>query len=133
PRGGQGARTVPRPAIDRSVTMRRCLTPARRGRYDETFEKQGRGQSRDRDRGRRHLRPAVHLAGGTGPVGSIVHVTINGERRELTGPLTVAELLRHLAVRPEFVAVELNNDLVTRSRHAETAIASGAVLETLTP
>jgi thiazole synthase len=65
-------------------------------------------------------------------VGSIVHVTINGERRELTGPLTVAELLRHLAVRPEFVAVELNNDLVTRSRHAETAIASGDVLEIVT-
>ena len=30
-------------------------------------------------------------------MGSIVHVTINGERRELPGPLTVAELLRHLA------------------------------------
>jgi thiazole synthase len=65
-------------------------------------------------------------------VGSIVHVTINGERRELTGPLTVAELLRHLAVKPEFVAVELNKDLVTRKRHAETAIAPGDVLEIVT-
>jgi thiazole synthase len=65
-------------------------------------------------------------------VGSIVHVTINGERRELAGPLTVAELLRHLAVKPEFVAVELNTDLVTRRRHAETALASGDVLEIVT-
>ena len=58
-------------------------------------------------------------------MGSIVHVTINGERRELPGPLTVAELLRHLAVKPEYVAVEVNKDLVTRSRHAETAARVG--------
>ena len=88
----------------------------------------------DKDRGRRHLRPAgtAHPAGGIGPVGSIVHVTINGERRDLPGPLTVAELLRHLAVKPEYVAVELNKELVTRSRQAETAIAPGDVLEIVT-
>ncbi len=61
-----------------------------------------------------------------------MHVTINGERRELSGPLTVAELLRHLAVKPEYVAVELNKGLVTRSRQAETAIATGDILEIVT-
>jgi thiazole synthase len=61
-----------------------------------------------------------------------VHVTINGQQRELPGPLTVAELLRHLAVKPEYVAVELNQGLITRSRHAETALASGDVLEIVT-
>ncbi len=61
-----------------------------------------------------------------------MHVTINGERRELPAPLSVAELLRHLAVKPEYVAVELNKDLVTRSRQAETGIASGDVLEIVT-
>jgi thiazole synthase len=65
-------------------------------------------------------------------VGSVVHVTINGERRELFGPLTVAELLRQLAVKPEHVAVELNKGLITRSRHAETAIGAGDVLEIVT-
>jgi thiazole synthase len=65
-------------------------------------------------------------------VGSVVHVTINGERRELPGPLTVAELLRQLAVKPEHVAVELNKGLITRSRHAETAVGSGDVLEIVT-
>jgi thiazole synthase len=65
-------------------------------------------------------------------VGSIVHVTINGERRDVPGPLTVSELLRHLALKPEYVAVELNKDLVTRSRQAETGIASGDVLEIVT-
>ncbi len=61
-----------------------------------------------------------------------VHVTINGERRELDGPLTVAELLRTLGVRPEFVAVERNRDLVARRQHAETSVVSGDVLEIVT-
>ncbi len=45
-----------------------------------------------------------------------MQVIINGEERELPGPLTVAELLRRLGVKPEHVAVEINKDLVTRSR-----------------
>jgi thiazole synthase len=65
-------------------------------------------------------------------VGSIVQVTINGERRDVPGPLSIAELLRHLGVKPEHVAVEVNKDLVTRSRLAETAIAPGDVLEIVT-
>jgi thiazole synthase len=63
---------------------------------------------------------------------SIVQITVNGERCEVPGPLTVAELLQYLAVRPEYVAVEVNQDLVTRSRQAETAIAPGDVLEIVT-
>ncbi len=69
---------------------------------------------------------------GSAVVGSIVHVTINGERRELPGPITVAGLLRHLAVQPEYVAVELNQSLVTRSRHAVTDVSSGDILEIVT-
>jgi thiazole synthase len=65
-------------------------------------------------------------------VGSIVQVTINGERRDVPGPLTIAELLQHLGIKPEHVAVEVNKDLVTRSRQAETAIAPDDVLEIVT-
>ena len=61
-----------------------------------------------------------------------MQVIINGERREVPGPLTVAELLRHLGVKPEHVAVEINKDLVTRSRLGETALATGDVLEIVT-
>ena len=46
---------------------------------------------------------------------SIVQITMNGERHELPGPLSVAELLRHLGLKPEHVAVEVNRGLVTRS------------------
>ncbi|MFO0908310.1 MAG: sulfur carrier protein ThiS [Isosphaeraceae bacterium] len=59
-------------------------------------------------------------------------ITLNGERREVPGGLTVAGLLRHLEVRPEHVAVERNRDLVTRSRHDQTPLTEGDVLEVVT-
>jgi thiazole synthase len=62
----------------------------------------------------------------------MVQITINGETREFPGPLTVVELLRQLGLRPELVAVELNKDLVARSRHAATVLAAGDVLEVVT-
>jgi thiazole synthase len=61
-----------------------------------------------------------------------VTITLNGERRELPGALTVGGLLRHLGVKPEHVAVEINRDLVTRARHEETRLAEGDVLEVVT-
>ena len=63
---------------------------------------------------------------------SSVRITLNGERKELPGPLSVAELVRHLGLKAEHVAVELNKGLVTRSRHAETPVAEGDVLEVVT-
>jgi thiazole synthase len=65
-------------------------------------------------------------------VESIVRVTVNGERREVPGPVSVAGLLQHFGLRPQHVAVEVNKALVPRSRHAETAIAPGDVLEIVT-
>ena len=65
-------------------------------------------------------------------VRSIVQVTINGEPCEVPGPLTIAELLLHLKLKPEHVAVEVNKDLVTRSRQPETKIAPDDVLEIVT-
>jgi thiazole synthase len=65
-------------------------------------------------------------------VESSVRIMLNGERKELPGPLSVAQLLRHLGLRAEHVAVELNKGLVTRSRHDETPVAEGDVLEVVT-
>ena len=63
---------------------------------------------------------------------STLRITLNGESRELPAPLSVAELVRHLGLKPEYVAVEVNKGLVTRSRHDETMIAPGDVLEVVT-
>ncbi len=62
----------------------------------------------------------------------LVHITLNGEKKELPGPLSVAELVRHLGLRAEHVAVELNKGLITRSRQADTPLADGDVLEVVT-
>jgi thiazole synthase len=61
-----------------------------------------------------------------------VTITLNGEPREVPERATVADLLRQLGVKPEFVAVEVNRDLVPRARHAETSIAANDVLEVVT-
>jgi thiazole synthase len=67
--------------------------------------------------------------GRTSAVGTTLEITLNGQRREVPQPMTVAQLLGHLQLKPEYVAVEVNRDLVTRARHAETPLAPGDVLE----
>ena len=52
-------------------------------------------------------------------------IILNGQQRELTDGLTIAELVRDLDLRPEHVAVELNRDLVPRAQHAEIRLADG--------
>jgi thiazole synthase len=59
-------------------------------------------------------------------------IMLNGERRELPGNPTLAELLVELGVRPDYVAIELNRAIVPRSRHAETRLSDGDVLEIVT-
>jgi thiazole synthase len=61
-----------------------------------------------------------------------VIITLNGEKREVPETLTVSGLLRHLGVKPEHVAIEVNRALVPRTRHGETLLASGDMLEVVT-
>jgi len=61
-----------------------------------------------------------------------VTITLNGERRDVPEGLTVAGLLRHLGVRPERVAVEVNGEVIPRRRHAEAPVTPGDVLEVAT-
>jgi thiazole synthase len=61
-----------------------------------------------------------------------VTITLNGEQRELTGPLTLSALLRQLGLKSEHVAVEVNRALVVRGKHELTPIADGDVLEVVT-
>jgi sulfur carrier protein len=61
-----------------------------------------------------------------------VTVIVNGRPRELSGPITVAELLGKLELPSRGVAVEVNLQIVPRSRHAEVALADGDQLEIVT-
>ncbi|MEY4675330.1 MAG: bifunctional sulfur carrier protein/thiazole synthase protein [Planctomycetota bacterium] len=72
---------------------------------------------------------------GTGhePGGEVrLHVRVNGEVREFTGPLTVAGLLQQLGLADRPVAVECNKVLVRKAEHATTELADGDQLEVVT-
>jgi thiamine biosynthesis protein ThiS len=56
-------------------------------------------------------------------------LSINGERREVAGPTTVAALLEALGLSSQRVAVERNLVLVPRKEHATVELKDGDVLE----
>lgn len=49
-------------------------------------------------------------------------VTINGETREIPEGLTVAELLGHLGIAADRVAIERNRDILPRAQWKGTTV-----------
>lgn len=62
----------------------------------------------------------------------ILHVTVNGEPKDLPAGSTVADLIEALGLAPQQVAVERNRAIVRRAEHAATALADGDRLEVVT-
>jgi len=60
---------------------------------------------------------------------TVLTVTVNGESRALDGPVSVSGLLVSLGLDTRKVAVERNEEIVPRSRYAETWLATGDALE----
>lgn len=58
-----------------------------------------------------------------------MQILLNGEPRELPDGLSVADLLERLELGGRRVAVELNLEIVPRSRHALTPLRDGDRLE----
>jgi len=58
-----------------------------------------------------------------------MQVIINGEPRELDEALTVAGMLEALSMRGRRIAVEINEEIVPRSRHAEHRLREGDRIE----
>ncbi len=56
-------------------------------------------------------------------------IILNGEEKEVSGGSTVASLLDELGIQKERVAVELNLDIVPKSRFAETLLKDGDRVE----
>jgi sulfur carrier protein len=49
----------------------------------------------------------------------MMKIVLNGEQRLLEAPLTVAQLLSDIGYANRKVAVEVNREIVPRSRHAQ--------------
>ena len=58
-----------------------------------------------------------------------MRIQLNGELYELPDGETVAALLTRLELTERRVAVELNQDIVPRSQHTETALTEGDQVE----
>ncbi|WP_067924330.1 sulfur carrier protein ThiS [Alicyclobacillus shizuokensis] len=58
-----------------------------------------------------------------------MQLTINGQTRELPEPLTVADLMAHLDLVGERIAVECNGRIVDRDQFASHVLTDGDTLE----
>ena len=58
-----------------------------------------------------------------------VQITLNGERFELDGPMSVTALLAKLEIDPRRVAVEHNLDIIKRHRFPEVVVGEGDKVE----
>ena len=61
-----------------------------------------------------------------------IRIELNGAPRELRAGATVAELLQELGLRPEVVAIEVNQALVPRAERERRTLADGDRVELVT-
>ncbi len=62
----------------------------------------------------------------------IISIRINGEEQEVPADLNVLNLVRHLGLDPQRVAVEMNRRLVRRPEWESTRVEEGASFEIVT-
>lgn len=58
-----------------------------------------------------------------------ISITLNGETRNVSGAMSVANLLRELGLKPVKIAVERNLAIVPRSTYGEVMVEDGDRLE----
>jgi len=62
-------------------------------------------------------------------VKEVMHITLNGEKKEVPDSITVIGLLEFLKIQHQRVAVELNMEIVKKDRYGTTSIKEGDSLE----
>lgn len=56
-------------------------------------------------------------------------LTVNGELREVEGPMTVLGLVESFGLQPQKIAVERNLEIVPRSAYGEVGLRDGDRIE----
>jgi sulfur carrier protein len=59
----------------------------------------------------------------------VIELVINGEPRSFPAPLTLAQLIELQDLAGKRIAIEKNGEIIPRSQHATTSLASGDRLE----
>ncbi|MEL6109889.1 MAG: sulfur carrier protein ThiS [Planctomycetota bacterium] len=62
----------------------------------------------------------------------MISITVNGEVVEIGGEMTVETLLDTVEVPPNYLAVEVNEDVVPRESYGEVTIRAGDNVELVT-
>ncbi len=70
--------------------------------------------------------PSIH------PHRSMIHLTVNGSPIELEEPVSIAELLQRIGVPPNYLAVEINAEVIPRAEHSSHSVAEGDEVEVVT-
>jgi sulfur carrier protein len=63
----------------------------------------------------------------------LIHVVANGEKRALSAPCSVADLVVASGLKPTQVVVELNGAVVSRNKAKETFLKQGDNIEIIMP
>ena len=58
-----------------------------------------------------------------------MRIEVNGEQLEVAGPINLTDLVRHLELAPERLAIELNRSVVRRADWPETSLKEGDRIE----
>ena len=56
-------------------------------------------------------------------------IELNGDERDVPASITLSELIKHLALAPERLALELNRKVVRRNDWQQTTLAEGDRVE----
>jgi len=59
----------------------------------------------------------------------VISLTVNGEKRELEGPVRLTAFLETIDVNPRYVAVAHNGTVLQRQRWSEVVLQDSDVLE----
>jgi sulfur carrier protein len=62
----------------------------------------------------------------------MITVTLNGNPVELEQPLSISELLTSVQVPPDYLAVEINAEVIPRAEHITHLVQDGDVVEVVT-
>jgi thiamine biosynthesis protein ThiS len=58
-----------------------------------------------------------------------LRIEVNGESRDVLAPITIGELIQHLALAPERLAIELNHEVIRRADWQQIALKEGDRVE----
>jgi sulfur carrier protein len=62
----------------------------------------------------------------------MINITVNGNSVEIEAPMTVERLLETVEVPPNYLAVEVNADVVPREQYGERIVGEGDDVELVT-